>query len=338
MHPVLKDRYSRPTVLALCSVATLLFGALTVFFGEFFLVLTVPFLSAVFLYENKEKRILSYLLPFALILLDVLINRNFAVSSATATLLSVLLVGCLFLRINKGQTAFALVCVLCVSFLLVLLLVAFQNENTKSVADVFPYYQNILADLKERTTDELLDAYDAVRDNFPKSYATLFTEENIGKMFDSLVALLPSVLVLSMFFAAGILLKVFCLLICLLSKEEKILRTWRFSTSNLFVIVFFLTSLLSLFFSTDTVFGTSVLNIYYIFVGVYAYLGLKFFCMVVRRSKRKAFPILLFVATVLVLNVVAVVPLSYFGAFFTMLSNRYAAFLHDRGPDDRNDF
>ena len=91
MKTELKHSIKYPAAMAAFSIAALIFGALSAFLGELLIALSIAPLAALMIFENREKRILSYIVPALVLIVSFLICGPLSVIGAEIVIASVVI-------------------------------------------------------------------------------------------------------------------------------------------------------------------------------------------------------------------------------------------------------
>ena len=80
--------------------------------------------------------------------------------------------------------------------------------------------------------------------------------------------------------------------------------------------------MISFFSSRGDVFGIAIQNLFYIFMAVLAYVGLRHLLVAFSKIKRRSLAIAVIAALILLLNVSALQFLSFYGVYASIIANR----------------
>jgi len=148
--------------------------------------------------------------------------------------------------------------------------------------------------------------------------------ELMQEVFDSLLKLSVAGVVILAFFVCGLCCKFFSFLWKRLHKDDSFVDIWRFTVPSSFAYFYIALFVLQFFVSDmDSTYSIVLMNLFLIFLVVFAYIGIRFLMFVISKRSRKKFlfTVLLFVG-ILFFNSVAIEILSLNGVLTVIIANR----------------
>ena len=314
----LNDKHSYPRVMTFISILTFVFGVAVCFMGTIFVPFASSFLAALFLFENPQKRILSYVCPIASILLPSIAIGISAVIGVEYVLIALLLVCCYKKSLSKAETAIYLTFTIVVFILASLYLEGAVTIGDFSLSAVKDYYVKIYLDFNKEFVKLLSEFTVTAKDG---TVENLMSVEDAKAYFKILSNSVISVVTIFAFILAGITEKIYAKLVLGYSKHG-ILKTFaHFIPSNLCCFAYIAAIVLSIFTSDSTVFGISVSNISNILMAVFLYMGLKYLSMVAKMSTRRILIYGIIIAGFISFPSVAPNVISYLGVWVVIGTN-----------------
>jgi len=308
------------------AILTVVFGIATVLLGYIALPLSAAAYASLLIYENKNKRILSYVLPVFIVFIDFILNwanGYFSEQSFAYVVLGLIIYLCYTKRASKcfcsallmiGTTFFVLLGILFLGFNVI------DSPNVAAFADLLRgvYYSEKEAFISIITSimtkDELGIYYFAI------------TREYAEKIFHVILCMAPAIIALISFIVSGLTLKMFGVF----SKkrieddedEGEGQFKWILIPSNVFAYTFVALAVLNAFANGTDWFSLSIVNLYWIFLPLFAYIGLKFVFFVVSSRRGIAFAVFFIIFLVILIGGVALTLLSLLGVFMTVVANK----------------
>lgn len=319
MEPRFKEQINPKKFIIILAALTALFGISMVLISDF---LIIPFAAfyALLLWFAPQNKLLCALLPLAVLAFSI-INGVMGIFSVSAGLCCGLLLCFMYRRrCTKLDTALALTAFFTFYLLLSLFLSIGYITKDYSLTSVITYYEEFVETQKTTFVDTFSQLH-VVNENGESTY--LFTEADAEGMFLSAMRLTISFFVISAFLLCGITCKIFSKMVVHAERNETYVRSWRFLLPNLYVYFYIALFAFSFFAGIgDSVFNITVQNLYYIFMVIFAYIGIRHLFLIVSRARRKGPVILIIVGLFLFFSVSAIQILSFLGAYATIVSNR----------------
>ncbi len=310
--------------IVLLSVLSLLLGVGAAVLSQFGMILIpalASILASLFLLDRSRGHLASIAVSAVIIALELVLNLYLCFNCLASVLTAMIIVIGLSKGASKSITAAVATVLLAVTFASYFLLAAFYDIGSFDLGLAAEHLRRIMAETRE----ELFQMFrEFTVTNHQGVNVQYFEDEVISITIDTYFALLPSILTVLAFATVGIVMKIFSAIIVRFGGDKQSMPLgWSFGTSPLFAYFFIILSILQIFlFGTDAVTAT-VLNLYVVFLAVYAYVGYRFasflFGRMLHKPRLAKFLILL---SVLLFAQFAIQLLAYAGVFETVMSSR----------------
>ena len=328
MKTDIKTLFSRNKALIVLSLISVACGVVSCVLGEmllpptvaplaalYFLPLIVAPLAALYLFDTDSKR------TFSLIVSAILLGINIAVIllgycatlfAPCAIILSAITAYAFLHGQSKADTSYLMTVIFALFSVGACVLLAMMHTGEWTLEAAKTFY---------------LDLHDSLRQAVIK--ATEQTPdlgvdvELMTSIFDLQVSLLISYFLIGAFAVVGLSMKLFRFIVRKVADNEQPIIEWRFETTNIFAYAYLVLAIASMFvYNPDSVFAVSVLNLYMIFVAVFAYVGFNFVVALLSGSMSRGRAIFTVVALALLLSSFAIQLLAILGVMFTIRDNR----------------
>lgn len=331
MNFVLKNVNKYNTIVVLLGIFSTVAGVASAFFshvGIAIMPITGGLLAALITVEGCGKRIWSYIVPFLIIVPDVIINSYYSFNGALSVVIALLIF--LFFRKGYSKTTLAVIVTALVTGAICAYFVfgAFLATGKDSLEAVTGYYAQLI---------------EQVRALFMEYVGKLkidgITTDTANTLFNATLLRCFAIPIILAFAVSGVAIKTFFAIIICNEKEPSRFYNWRFGTTTVFAIVFGISSVINWFTSaSDSVFAAVVGNLYLIFLAVYAYLGFTFIRAVFARKFNVFLSNFLPILIIIVFNALAVQIFSFLGMIMTVMGNRMInSQMNDNNSDDRSE-
>lgn len=314
-----KDKSNSKRSVIITASLAVLFGTLNSLFGEIFLAPAAAFLSVLFLFESTSKRIFSYVVPTVIVILNVFLDGIFSVLGVAPLALAIII----YLMYKKGRSKAECVVALTVAtVLLILLSLYFAAVNMTGSFD-FEAVKNFYLSIYEDFKADFIRQMSELSNVNPALEGSIFTEDELVLLFDSIAAQLISVLVNVAFVITGIALKIFTHNVYRFESEPHIVVGWRFRITNVFAYFYAALFFFNLFIGAG--FGVTeliVINLYNIFMVVFAYFGFTVARSFLSRGRSRGFATAMLIGGIILLSALALQLLSVIGLIFTIIDNK----------------
>lgn len=298
-------------------LASLLFGLAASFLGHIIGAVASGFLAALWYFEQKEKRVLSYISPIVMLIADVIINGFTSFVSVFSIFLALMIFFSYKLKLPKCESEFAMTLVSSSFILIALFALGSQNEEGLSAID---YYLNMADEYKQYFIETFNDIY-STSGIVGNDY---LTDEQLASIFDSAMDMVVSMLIIYGFMLSGIACKIFSFTVSKNEKNDSEIKKWRFFTPSSYAYFYVLLMFISIFLgSAEGNFAITVLNLKNVFMIVYAYMGFSFLHKLLSTKMKPIIAFILILSITLLFSSFFVSALSLFGVFYTFTINRY---------------
>ena len=300
--------------------ASCVFGCILL--GYIFLPIASAFYAALLVYENKTKRVMSYVLPVVMYLLNFVL-RDFSFYSLEAiayVVVGVIIYLCCTKNVSKGEAVFWTTLSLSVMLVISAIFIAFETLGSFGVTPLEQFFSNLFLSYKSFFVDALTSISIANKEGI---YFFAYNPSEAELFFHEIVMLLVPLVILFAFFLSGITFKIFQSVIKRNSGEDCEINSWNFKTSNLIAYFYIAVAILAMFISGSGIFEISVVSINTIFSAVFAYIGVSFiYSLLTIKGKSSFFAIALIVVLFLVFSSFAIQLLSFIGVYFNIFTNK----------------
>lgn len=314
-----KDRNTKN--LTSIVLLTVIFGIASVFFGYLALPLAGASYAALLFYENKNRRVLSYVLPVAIAFLDFSINwvnGYFSEQSLAYVAAGVVIYLCYSKKTEKNLCTVLLTVTLSAFLFIGILFLGFNQADSASISALIDVVKGTYYQAKDTFISALTSITSS--DDFGVIYIPI-TREYAEQLFHIILQILPAAVITFALLLSAIALKFFDIF----TRKEKYQEknpNWIFNPSKVTGIFYIIVAVLNaLIFGTD-IFTVTVYNIYIILLSVFAYLGFKFIYCIVTMKRSAFFAITLILASVLIFGTTAFAIVSYLGVYYTFISHK----------------
>lgn len=307
------------TVLIALAVFSLLFGVASSLLFEILAPLAVGVFAALVFFDVTPYKLVTIGVSVVVLAINIILGNYIPLTALMLIALGSVVAFFYTKGLGKGECAGWLTVIASVFMLIALILVAVEAKNSFSWEAVTEYYRELYASLKASFIETVSSVTVPLGDGTSESF---FGEDIAAELFDLLVNISLSILVIFAFVIAGISLKVFCGVTSRLVREPYSVYEWRFSTSSVFAYFYLVLLVLSFIVGSSDVFAICVQNLYNVFMVVYAYIGFNFAHALFSRGRSPLFTVAILIFAVLFASTVAVTLLSLLGVFFTVRSNK----------------
>ena len=322
----IKTKGNRAYVLriVLLSVLSLLLGVGASFLSQYGMVL-IPALAAIlsvlFLLDGTRGRILSIAVSAVTVAVELALNLYLSFNCLASVLTALIIVVGLSRGAAKSTTAAIATALLALTFASYFLLAAFYDLGAFDLELAVDYLNKTMLETREELYEMLREITVTDRQGITVPY---FQDEVIEATLDTYFAIIPAILTVLSFATVGIVMKIFSAIVIRFGGDKQLMTLgWTFGTSSLFAYFFIILSILQIFvFGTDA-FAATVMNLYVVFLAVYAYVGYRFASFLFGRAIRKPrLAKFLIILSILFFAQFAIQLLAYAGVFETVMSAR----------------
>ena len=284
----LKNKVKCHYLTILLSCAAILIGALGSFLhidGFWLIPVTAALLATLFTVE--KKRILSVAVSVFLIITEIIIGASgyFSPISLSSVMIALIISVCYIKKTDKFDCALFAILVTVVALASSALLFIIDLSGASSVIEAYDYFLEFYEGLKDSVTESLMNTTAGATANNPALSA-----DYISELFDAYLNCIVALLTILAFVIVGITLKIFLKLINSLTEDSDKTRTWNFVPPRMFAYFYFALAILSIFkMNMESVLAVSILNLYMIFMFVFAYVGYKVITAMLKSSGKSTF-------------------------------------------------
>ena len=324
MKTELRENLSYKKIISLLCLGIAIVGAFAVIFGDILIPVLSALLATLFTLEKKEKKLLSFIFLTFIILSNIaalLVVEGFASFFGFFSVALALIIHLFFTKgIGKTDCVVATTCV-GVAFI-VLSFVYFSMRFTGNYTlSAIPEFVSLLRVAFDRLMNESLTAMLASVPNSEEQLSNMLSQ--IGTIFDSIKMVSFSFAVILGFAVSGVALKIYTFLIFKMSDVGLAVFDWKFKTSRIFAYFYLVLSIVSVFtLSSNSLVHVAVVNLYNIFMVVYAYFGFNLALYLISARRSKVFAFLILVIAVLAFSSLAIEILSLMGVFYIITADR----------------
>ena len=323
MNTELRYPYQYKKVIALLVVMSILFGALTALIGEFAMPLAAAFLAGLLLFE--KKKILSSVACAATVVfnfaVDFALGNKYTLVGIETLVVALLIFIMFYKQRSKAESVITVTVVVSTFIFSGFLLEACYASGEFSWDAIVAYYGAFYDEIRDLLIEQVNNAAGSLTSS---GYDTtvLISESDITLLLDSIVAIIPSLIVVVSFALSGFAFKIFRAIVFKYSVDRLPILRWRFRTTNIIAYFYFVLLFLGLVAggATDTV-ALVISNLYNIFLYVFAYIGTVYVFNIIANFRSRGLAIGIIVAALVALSTLAVTILSIFGAVLTIKEN-----------------
>ncbi len=306
----------KPSVATL-AILTAVFGFGCLMLGYLLLPFAAAFYATLLMYETKNGKLLSCIIPVGLFILNMFINGFFSLEAIGYVIVGLIIYFSYTKNRTKSETAFWVTFAIAVLIILSLLLIAFDEVGAVRLSAVKEFYSSLYYTVKELFINTLV-ALKTVDSDGITQY--LFNSSEAEAIFISAIPMLLPLLVVFSFFIAGVAFKLFSGRVLKYSESKEKILDWNFGTSSMVAYFYLIVSIISLFKNSGS-FELIILTLNAIFMTVFAYIGLKVIYAILSVKKSPLFAIVILGAALILLSTAALQLASYLGVYFTIVFN-----------------
>ena len=287
MNIELKYKFKYPFTVAMLAVMTLFFGALGIVSGLGGII-TVPLTAASLaaLICIEKRRIVSCAVALILIVAELLVSIQdyFTLASVTAVLVAVIMAIHLLLKRDKSESALFATMATALLLIISVALYIFGTTNASSLSEIYDHFLLGFDKWKESTVSYMLSISTTAN-----PAGNVLSIEYMNEVFDAYLHCIIAIVTACAFLLAGFSHKIFCALLSRYAKDHDMIKGWRFMPDKVFAYLYFALAFFTLFrMDSESVIDVSVVNLYIIFMFVFAYVGFKFMSAALSRNGRSS--------------------------------------------------
>lgn len=318
MNTELKKCLSKQKTLFTISFLCILFGAFCCVIGDLLLPLVIGMLAAIYLFDTDKGRRFAIGVSVVLLVMNIAVfitKTSITFFAPAAVLISFLI----FLSFKKGDskadTALISTVIISVFTLLSLILLGMVEGAEYTIDAALSFYKELSDSIRLQFVEAMSRAYQIME--------VEVSEEAIGLVYDLQVRMLPSILLIGGFITTGLSMKLFGFAVGKCCEDRKHIDSWRFMLTSISGYLYLILAIASMFLNDpDSLLTISVLNLYNVFLVVFAYVGFNFVYALLRMKFSGAVSLIILAGAMVIFFSFAVQLLSYAGVMFTLRRNR----------------
>ncbi len=327
MNTEYRERLSYGSAMWTLALLALIFSIISLTLSDIFVPVSAAFLSVMLLCEKKRGKRFSYFVPCAIAALNAAVFvcafftklLIFTVAGLEIIAVSFFLYVLFSKNIGKGETVGALSVTFALFLTISLWLTAADATGSFSLTASLDFYKAFAGELK----DVFIESVAQMTQGLPSGTVTeLYNEQTAAVMFDTVISVLPAIGIIFTVIMTGFLCKLFSFVVFKITGNTRIFE-WRFITSSLlayFYCALFVVNLLAS--GSDSVFSVVVMNLYLVFMVIYAYLGFQFSTALISMRRTRGFAWTLIALAVVIASAFAAIILSFVGVVYVVFFNR----------------
>ncbi len=327
MKTELKNSLKLNRTLLILSLTCLLLAVFSCVLGEIMIPFIVGALSVLYLFDTKSKRAYSIAVSVILIGLNIAaVIFKYAISmfAPTAIILSLIICFAFIKGQSKSDAAYVMSIIAAAFGVVGYILLAMIEQGSFTFDAVVDYYTEILDTLRVIFVEGMMELYTAS--------GIELSEEIVIAAFNQQFNMIISYLLIGGFVISGIGMKIFGYIVGFCAEDTTHIRHWRFTVARIYAYFYVILVILSLFItSVDGIFAISVLNLYNIFMVIFAYVGFKVVLDLLKIRMKPIVAILILIGALLLFASFAAQILAAVGVLFAMRKD-----VADAGPADSN--
>ena len=314
----LKPSHKYSSVITALSVLSLAFYFLYGLIGELSLPMASAFLATLFIFENPNKRIFSFLIPVIGIASNLAIHGIYMLVSLEIVVVALIIALCYRYSETKNICAVYLTVIIAVFILVSFYIGGARSCESFDFQIVADYYSGLYTELKSSLASMIASIKGTGRDGAATS---IMTEQQAKDMIEQYSKLTVAYIGAFSFLLAGIALKIFNYSVLKISKHG-IRKTFAYFFPKSWVAYLYVVlSIISAFISLNGVFAIGIITVSEILMFVFAYLGIRYVLTIARASERRGFLMSILIFGFIFMTSVAVQIISYFGAWIVVSTN-----------------
>lgn len=315
MEHKIKNSLSANKTLLLTSLLVMLSGAFACVLGELMIPVLVGLLGAIYLFDTKRIfSIVVSLIVVALNVASILFNISVSLFAPSSIILALILFSAYATSQSKSDTAYIMT-VVCTAFSVVsYLLIAMLEQGSYTIDAAIEYYTLLTDEFRTIFVRAMVELY--------ASSGMAVTTESVEALFNTQLNLIISYLLIGGFVITGFGMKLFGALVSKYSEDNTIIKNWRFTATRFYAYFYVALVLASLFSTTaDNLFAVSVLNLYNIFLVVFAYIGFKVAIDILGRRMKPVFSVIILIIIIIIFASIAAQILAALGVLYILRRN-----------------
>lgn len=311
------------------AVLCALFSAFCILVSDIFIPFAAAMLAIVWLVDRTDGHWISLSLSLLIVIAFTLVEPLYAIYALVIVLAAPTLWFCYSRNLGKGECALYLTLIFFLGVLAFFVLSVCVSLGSFAFSDVVAYLESVFADWKAQYMQSLMESVQGTEVPIGD------LSEYIDLLFLALYNLLPAMVAIVGFFYAGLALKLFTAMTSRIFENPRTRRDWRFLCSSVFAYFYLALFVLTFIFDGfDSTLSIALMNLYYVFLAVFGYLGVRHAFLFASRSRNPVLGRVLIVMFLLFGNVLTLQILSVSGVLFSVINNKIGPDGTMHGMDD----
>ena len=334
MHSELKNNHSFVKTMIILGAVSIFTALLSVIVSDIFLPISAAFFACFMLFDRSTKKWISIAVIAALLVACLILDLSFLLFVVTLGACALVLFFGYKKGLNKAELSLYLSILFIICTIGVLYLSGANQISDYQPASVLNYYKSTMDTLREEFISELVAT---LQQQGELTMEISDASEMVEMLFVSVTNLFLALAAIIGFLYAGIQIKVFTHLTRRLESSPRPRLSWHFGVSNLFAYFYVCVFLLSTFFGAmDSVLSIALMNLYYIFLIVFAYIGFNYTFAMASRSRNRRITQFFLIFAIVIMNILAAQLLSLIGVFITTMHNKFIQ-MNNQNPNGTNE-
>lgn len=326
--------FSYKKTMTSLSVLSLAAALLSVLVSDIFLAPTAAFLAVLMLCERKQGRVLSFVIPAAILSINVValglmiiakdlasVTPRYSIAAVEGLVLGILLFLFFSKNLSKSESVILMTVVSVVFIFVNLWLLLSRFTGDFSIAGNIKTITELNASYRETFIETMMKVVAGAEASYPLALGEMYTEETIASLYDTLISYTPAAVLLCAFSIVGILCKIFTFTVHRITGSSRIYE-WKFAVKPIFAYVFCALFTLNVFFSgIGGAFTVVIANLYTVFMLVFAYVGFDIISRMILMRRRRSSTIFILLACVIIGGSIAFNLLSVFAVVTTIITD-----------------
>ncbi len=291
--------------------------------GYIFLPFAASAYASLLCFEKKGKRIFSLLLPITFLIINILLNGFFSMEALAYPAVGLLIWFFFTKRRQKSEAAMWITLSLTIFIIISFVFLVFNLNGDVSFFAVKQYFQAVYQDIKDEFI-RYLSGISAEHDG--GFHYFLYTKAFAEDALHTLLLLIPAMIVVAAFLLTGLTLKLFLMFVHHYTEGagDDFVISWSFVPTTFISYFYIVIAVFALFMpSGDNVLSVTLLNVYYAFLMIFAYVGIKFLHLLIRSKKSGAFATLVIAAVLLFIGFSSLTLFSYLGIYYSIYIQKH---------------
>ena len=342
-------RFSYSGIMLTLSAISILSCALSLFISDIFLTVTAATVAVLMLCERKRGRVLSFVIPSVIALLNaayiasayflgdsVALLSIYSVSGFEAIIFAVMLYF-LFSRNVKKFDSVVVMTIVGVAFVLInVWLLCASLIGDFSIGGTLALLAEAKDSYREMFYEGFLELINSAEGASVGSFAEMYTDEAIYGLYDTLISYIPAGIILLAFATVGMICKIFSLTVHRVTGSSRIYE-WNFMVKPMFAYLFLSVFAINLLFGgIGGLFTIVVSNVYTVLMLVLAYVGFGLACRMLLMRRRRSSVIFILIACVAFGGAIAFNLLALFATAMIITGERRRKQLNSFNREDRS--